>query len=238
MKDGKNTEPARPVARTVRAELDSLRRQARALAPLLAGLYVPATAILLAALIASEIKGKSLGFYTREPAAIMGTSALIGALSNLGGLLWSAAATVCLFTWAVKLRQRAEGRVPPAFFLVSGLFMAAMMVDDVFQVHEELVPRYLGVPDEPVIVLYVLFAIAWLVVFWRTILKTDYLILLIAAGCSAVSVVVDAASKAPFNSRYFLEDGFKLLGIVGWLGYLGRVCYRELTGGRAATSSP
>jgi hypothetical protein len=229
MKDGKNIEPTRPLARIVRAELDSLRRQARDLAPLLAGLYVPTTAILLAALIASEVKGRSLGFLTREPAAIMGTSPLIGALSNLGGLLWSAAATVCLFTWAVRLRQRAGGRAPPAFFLVSGLFMAAMMMDDVFQIHEELAPRFLGVSDEPVIVLYVLFAIAWLVVFRRTILGTDYLILLIAAGCSAVSVVVDAYSDVPVNSRYFLEDGFKLLGIVGWLGYLGRVCFRELT---------
>ena len=42
-------------------------------------------------------------------------------------------------------------------------------------------------------------------------------------------MVVDALSSAPLNSRYMLEEGFKLLGIVGWLGYLGRVCFRELT---------
>ena len=231
MRGGKNTErSARPLGEALRVERDRLRRQARDLAPLLAGLYVPITVILLAALVASELKGKSLGFLTREPAAIMGTSPLIGALSNLGGLLWSAAATVCLLTWMVRRRPRAEGRVPPAFLLASGLFMAAMMVDDVYQVHEELAPYYLGVPDESVIVFYVLVAIAWLLVFWRTILGTDYLILLIAAGCSAVSVVVDAISDTPSNSRYFLEDGFKLRGTVGWLGYLGRVCYRELTG--------
>ena len=115
--------------------------------------------------------------------------------------------------------------MPAAFFLVSGLFIGrAMMVDDVFQVHEDAgarcyrrrdptTPR-----DRP---RTSLFAVAWLVVFWRTS-SDDYLILLIAAGCSAVSVVVDAASKAPFNSRYVLEDGFKLPGIAGWLGYLGR----------------
>ena len=44
-------------------------------------------------------------------------------------------------------------------------------------------------------------------------------------------MAVDARRTRPDrHPRYLVEDGFKLLGIVGWLGYLGRVCFRELTG--------
>jgi hypothetical protein len=220
---------ARSLGEAIRAEIERLRRQGRELAPLLAALYVPATAILLAGLAYCEMKGRNLGYLTREPAAILGGHALTGALSQLGGLVWSAAAAVCFLTWLVKRGRPASGRVPPVFFLASGLFMAAMMVDDVYQFHEELAPIFLHVPDEAVVLFYVLVAVVWLVLFWRTILETDYVLLVIAAVCSAISVLVDALSDTPTNSRYLLEDGFKLLGIVGWLGYLGRVCYRALT---------
>ena len=46
----------------------------------------------------------------------------------------------------------------------------------------------------------------------------------------AVSVGVDALTEAPYSTRYIIEDGSKFLGAVGWLGYFGRVCFRELTG--------
>jgi hypothetical protein len=41
-----------------------------------------------------------------------------------------------------------------------------------------------------------------------------------------VSVVVDWRGEPPYSSRYLLEDDSKFLGIVGWLGYIGRVCFR------------
>jgi hypothetical protein len=207
----------------------TLWRQARGLAPLLAALYVPATALLLAALVASHVKRLSFGVFTSDPTAIVGASPLIGVLSSIGVLGWCATASLCLFTWGVTRRQVA-GRLGDVFLLIPGLLTTALMMDDLFEIHETLAPRYIGGPDGLLIVPHVLVAVGWAVAFRRRILRTEYVLLLIAAGGLAVSVVVDALPEAPYDSRYLLEDGFKFLGIVGWLGYFGRVCFRELTG--------
>ena len=207
----------------------TLRRQARELAPLLAALYVPATALLLATVIASYVKRLSFGFFTSDPTAVLGISPFTGAISNLGVLGWCATATLCLFTWAVT-RHRTGGGVGDAFLLIPGLLTVGLMADDLFQIHEILLPLYVGGSDDLLIVPYALIGVGWVVAFRRRILGTEYLLLLIAVVGFAVSVVVDTLTEAPYSTRYLFEDGFKFLGIVGWLGYMGRVCFRELTG--------
>jgi hypothetical protein len=220
-----------PPTLTVKGDVmfGTLWRQARGLAPLLAALYVPATALLLGAVVASHVKRLPFGMFTRDPTTIMGANPLIGVLSSVGVLGWCATASLCLFTWGVT-RHRVAGWLGDVFLLIPGLLTTALMMDDLFEIHEVLAPRYIGVPDDLLIVPYGLLAMGWVVAFRRRILRTEYLLLLIAAGGFTVSVVVDTLTDAPYNSRYLLEDGFKFLGIVGWLGYFGRVCFRELTG--------
>jgi hypothetical protein len=206
-----------------------LVRQARGLASLLAALYVPAAALLLGAVVTACVRGVTLGMFTRDPTTIMGASPLIGALSSIGVLAWCATATLCLFTWAV-MRHRTGGRLGDTFLLTPGLLTTALTLDDLFEIHETLIPHYVGGPDDLLIVPYVLIAMGWVIAFHRRILETDYVLLLIAIFLLAVSVAVDALTEGPYSTRYMFEDGFKFLGIVGWLGYLGRVCFRELTG--------
>jgi hypothetical protein len=220
-----------PPTRTAKSgvTLGALRRQARGLAPILAALYVPAAALLLGAVVASRVKGRSLGMFTSDPTTIMGANPLIGVVSSIGVLGWCATASLCLFTWGVT-RHRVAGRLGDTFLLIPGLLTTVLMLDDLFQIHETLAPLYLGGPDDLLTVLHALVLLAWAVVFRRRILQTEYLLLLVAAGGFTVSVVIDALTQAQYDSRYVLEDGFKFLGIVGWLGYFGRVCFRELTG--------
>ncbi len=218
--------------REMRGMLGALWAQARTLAPLLVALYGPATAALLVAVARSRSKGVSLGTYTRDPATFLDVSPLVGALSNVGVLGWCAAATLCLFTWLVR-RRRTVGQVSAAFFLSSGLLMTVLMVDDLFLGHDWIGPNVLGVPENLVLSVYVLAMLTWLVAFRRTIVATEYLLLVLAAGFAALSLAVDLTWDSSRDLRYFLEDGSKLLGIVGWLGYFARVCYRELVGFRS-----
>jgi hypothetical protein len=163
----------------------TLRRQARELAPLLAALYLPATALLLAGVIASYVKRLSFGFFTSDPTMVLGASPFTGAISNIGVLGWCATATLCLFTWAVT-RHRTGGGIGDAFLLIPGLLTASLMADDLFQIHEVLLPLYVGGPDDLLIVPYALIGLGWLVAFRRRILKTEYLLLLIAAATTDV----------------------------------------------------
>ncbi len=74
--------------------------------------------------------------------------------------------------------------------------------------------------------------IFWMVTFKKCILKTEYLILLIALGFFGLSLFIDVfqhrIQSIIGNSRILFEDGFKLLGIVGWFGYFLRCCLLQL----------
>jgi hypothetical protein len=229
--DRKTREPGAPVSgRVMAALLTLLVRQVRGLAPLLAALYVPAAALLLGSAFVGYRRRLSFGMFTRDPTTILNVNPLIGVLSDLGVLTWCAAATVCLFPWGVT-RRRTAGRLGDIFLLIPGLLTVLLALDDRFEIHETLLPRYVMGPDDLLIVVYVVVSIAWVIAFRRRILQTEYVLLGIALALLAVSVAVDTWTEGPYSTRYMFEDGFKFLGIVGWLGYFGRVCFRQLTGG-------
>ncbi len=143
-----------------------------------------------------------------------------GALSNLGILLWWSAATVYAFT-AALLRRRALGTGPGRTFLVylAG-FTGLLALDDLFMLHEEVLPVRLGVPEAAVYALYGA-AAAGLLWFVRELLDTDFLVLGLAFVFFACSVLIDAGVLLLFGlsggASLFAEDLAKMLGIVLWL---------------------
>jgi hypothetical protein len=82
---------------------------------------------------------------TRDIAAIAKIHPLSGFLSNLGILLWCAAASICSFA-AMTLRK-IKPRDIFWFLLSSAVLSAYLMFDDLFQFHEELAPTYLGLNE-------------------------------------------------------------------------------------------
>ena len=100
------------------------------------------------------------------------------------------------------------------------------MLDDFFLLHEKIFPIYFGVPEKIVYVGYLGLILCVGTVFKQCILKTEYLILMIALGFFGLSVCTDAIQGriesiiGPW--RILFEDGFKLFGIVSWMGYFYR----------------
>jgi hypothetical protein len=144
-----------------------------------------------------------------------------GVLSNLGILLWCAAAATSLF--AFLLVHRASGRIRPgAFLLYAGIFTACLLMDDFFQGHEKVVPRILGLHERVVFVAYALALVAYLVVFRQDLAKSEPALLLIGIGLFAVSILTDQAVEV---TRLFqpdgvihraTEDGSKFVAISAW----------------------
>ena len=66
-----------------------------------------------------------------------------GALSNLGVLLWNATGTICL-TLALQVWLAGARRSMVAFFLTGGLFSIWLGLDDLFLLHDGVLPA-LGV---------------------------------------------------------------------------------------------
>jgi hypothetical protein len=218
----------------------------------LAFVYAPALLLVVGVGVVGGTTGVSVAQLTRDTVSLAGVPLYTGAISNLGILLWCATAAVCLLT-ALVLRARGGelgGRPEAAGFLLgAGLLTAALLVDDAFLLHEGVAPRFYGHVGTNL--LFALYGAATAWVLWRgrhVIARSEAGLLALALAFLVASVGVDeihdfglfSLSPAGFDELgLLLEDGVKLLGIAGWLGYFGTTCYQLLTApdSRADTSA-
>ena len=195
-------------------------------------LYFLPVVFLSAVILAGLQLDLSFALFTRDPAAVAGMHPFVGVASNLGIVLWSAAATLCLFSGAVLWRNDSKTRTA-AYFFCSGCLTVILLLDDLFLLHEGLSGRC-GVPDTVIYLGYAGLILCGVVLFRKCILETDYLVLLPALGFFGLSVLVDHFScriEASLGQwRILIEDGLKFLGIVGWFGYFFKSCLAAVRG--------
>jgi hypothetical protein len=168
---------------------------------------------------------------TRDPAASLDAPFYVGFLSNTGALLWAAAVTLCFFGYFAlsKFKPTSPYR---SFLLISGLLTLVLLVDDFFLFHDDVLPNYLGLPQEAFFAFYGLSTLLFLLYFRKRILSSDFMPLLFAflfLGLSmTVDTFIDFFPKLNFSGLYILEDMFKFLGIILWLMYFSRLTLSAL----------
>lgn len=194
-------------------------------------IYTPVV-IAFSIVIAIRIRtGIAIAEFTRDPLGFTDIPVYTGMLSNLGAVIWSAMAAVCLFSYGV-IRRRIPSGASPRFLLAGGLITVLLLLDDLFMLHEVVSPQYLGVLAEVAYAMYAVLLLWFLVWFRSTILQTDFLFLALALTGFGFSIGVDL--PAPFYSilgLYLFEDGAKLFGIVSWAGYFVLVSGRQVISG-------
>lgn len=143
-------------------------------------------------------------------------------------MIWSGAAAICLFSYGL-LRSRSVQDQTSRFLLAGGIVTLILALDDLFMLHEVVFPDNLGVPEEIVYGTYAAL-ILWLVVaFRKIILRTSFLLLILALAGFGLSVGSDAiAPYVAIPGMYLLEDGGKLFGIVSWSAYFTLVGARHI----------
>lgn len=163
-----------------------------------------------------------------------------GAVSQLGGLLWAAALTVCLLTRTLLgLRPRpGDSSRSRRFLLLASLLTAILMLDDVYLLHERAAIELFGFGDNVIYPIYALLGILLVVVSWREILSSEYLILMLALFLFGFSIFVDRLQgelywrfDVPYvwdQIRMVLEDGSKFTGVATWLLYFVRYAIQKL----------
>jgi hypothetical protein len=164
--------------------------------------------------------GKPITYFYQDIFIVTGAPLYAGFISNIGLIIWSVTVGVCFFSFLV-LRNILEDRKLPWFFFISGLFTLLLLFDDFFLFHEVIYPRYFSLNPTTTYVIYACLALVYLWYFRKTILTSDYLILITALGFFFMSNILDE-----FRERFLsdpnwiiLEDGPKLLGITSWLIY-------------------
>jgi hypothetical protein len=160
----------------------------------------------------------------------------LGLFSNLGVVLWTAAAAICLF--AGSELPGVTNRAARHFLLYAGLFTLLLMLDDLFMLHENY-------GDRLVYVLYAIGFLYYVIRFFRLILRLDVVLFAIAVPLFGSAVLLDlapwrllpgegievpqAVASSPIDRdevrhfgrelRYLLEDGFKFVGICCWAAF-------------------
>ncbi len=193
--------------------------------------FVPSILVLLVMVVAYVFFQVSFSNMTRDVAAIGNIHPLSGFLSNLGILLWCAAASICGFTAYILRNVKPKNTF--WFVLCSALLSAYLMFDDFFMFHDEigLAPRYLGLSQEFVFAALGIATFAYLISFRRVILRTNFGVLLLALGFLSASVAIDAAMSLFWQTSQwslFFENGAKWLGIASWCSYYVDTSYQFL----------
>lgn len=151
-----------------------------------------------------------------------------GAVSNLGVLIWMSGAAVCLFTAAVVLAQGLGAR-PVVFMTAAGLLTGFLAMDDLFLVHENVLPAF-GVSEPVTYGAYAALGLVYLAVSWREILNHNVFLLAAAVLFLGTSVVIDWLFHSDHPLRIVLEDGAKLTGISAWVGFHVTAAWALLAG--------
>lgn len=159
----------------------------------------------------------------RDVTAVARVVPWTGAVSSLGMVIWSAAAALCFFGGAMARRLRRSNWLS-LFLYCSGGVTVLLLLDDLFQIHENA-PDLFGFSEDLFLALYVVVIGGYLLTFRRQILQTDYALFILALGIFGLSIIVDVIPAMELLREvydgldYLLEDGAKLTGITLWLAY-------------------
>lgn len=137
-----------------------------------------------------------------------------GMVTSLGILAWTAAGCACV---AAGYASRVAGRTAARRTLLSGgVIIGFLMLDDLFQLHSNVLPRYIGGSKLTFVALEALAILLWAGASLTELRRTRYELLLAAAAGLGGSVVIDVVNVFSLERlpRLILEDGAKFLGLL------------------------
>lgn len=200
---------------------------------LIALAYAAPLAVLACTVHLSALRNVPLHQLLRDPLAVARLPYYVGAISNLGVVCWSASLGVALFLACLRNVAPAARR----FFMCFGALTCLLVMDDLYQLHEEVIPKY-GGHDQALLGAYGLLAALLLLGNRRFILSHPYGHLVAALAFFATSVAFDAFNPGvPYALGVLIEDGAKLLGIVAWAVFTVVVGVAEVNGRSVLTEA-
>ena len=193
---------------------------------------IPALVIYVASLSLSGLAGIKGQLVLRDLAQTCDTAAGVGLLSNLGYLLWLAAAAVALFT-AYSGQPGVRGK-QQELLACGGWFSFILCIDDMFLLHD----RYIG--QTFLYVLYMVFAVLIATRYRRQLMASKGELFLLAVALLGASIGIDQFQRdLPFEYEtvQLVEEGAKFLGIATWVLYWWQASALSLKTSRSTSDS-
>jgi hypothetical protein len=163
----------------------------------------------------------------KDPSDVRSFPPYIGLLSNWGIILWTAAAAICLFS-AVILKQQKASNDTFKFIAVSGGFSLVLGIDDLYLLHDGLLPKIFNISETFFYILYIFAFAAYLIYFIPQILKYEYLLFFMALFFFLISRKLFVTLPF-FNQFISTGDMLKYFGIVFWLAFFYRTSLYEVS---------
>ncbi len=178
-----------------------------------------------AAVFIARLTNNPIWKLAKDPAQVIGFEPYIGLLSNWGALLWMSAGVICLFASLAIKNQKASFQAY-RFLVVSGTLSFLLAIDDIFLLHDEVLPRLLDMPEFFFYLIYIVIFGSYLLYFWRDISNYDYLLFITAFAFLLVSrgFFLPQALQGYMTTN----DMLKYFGIVFWLAFFYRASMQEV----------
>lgn len=192
-------------------------------------IFLPGILILAIFGIYSFTSNFEFRMFSQDPIQIFRGKPYIGILSNLGILIWCATATILLYSAKLSDMQGKSKKITD-FLFYSGILTIFLMLDDLFLVHDIIFPEYLNIDDKAFYFIYGSSVLLLIYFFYKIILDSDYILLLLAFGLLAGSILFDFMDALGIAIHYelVLEDSFKFLGIISWFAYFSRLSFKNI----------
>ena len=193
---------------------------------------IPSLLVYVASLSLSGLAGIKGQLVLRDLAQTCGTPAGVGLLSNLGYLLWLAAAAVALFT-AYSGQPGVRGK-QRELLACGGWFSLILCIDDMFLLHD----RYIG--QTFLYVVYMVFAALIATRYRRQLMASRGELFLLAVALLGASIGIDQFQRdLPFQYEtvQLVEEGAKFLGIATWVLYWWQSSAQSLNNAQSRITS-
>jgi hypothetical protein len=201
-----------------------------------AAAYAGTTLLILATLALAGVTDRPLAYFTREPVEALRregelcssfSCSYAGFLSNVGVLVVFAACVCCLWSaYLLRRRPRVANRPGTRMFLAAGALTAAVALDDLFLIHENVLPELISIGEDLAYVAYLIAGAAFAYAFREALRHTELALLVAGAAFLGCSVFADVA----LDHRHLIEDGAKLYGYVSVTLYFALTGLREIEG--------
>ena len=176
--------------------------------------------------LVARLTGNPIWRLAKDPAQVVGYEPYIGMLSNWAVLLWFASAVICLFT-EIILRKSGAALRPRLFFLASGILSLTLALDDLFLLHDVILPNTLEIRESIFYLMYLVTTILYILIFLREIHQKEYILFWISF------LLLFYSRGYPFLLPFLREyetpgDMLKYFGIVFWLAFFYRAASQEI----------
>ncbi|MDM9383180.1 hypothetical protein QUB80_21020 [Chlorogloeopsis sp. ULAP01] len=205
--------------------------------PVALKVYLPTLIFIILVWCLSKIFNISMYELTADPAEVVGKPPYTGLFSNIGIVLWSCTAAICIFSAFLTKFNQSCFKKWFNFLLASFFLTSFLLLDDLFQLHETYPVLFFGVdanlPENNrslqnlleglFFIVYFIYVFLYLFYFRKQIRQTEYQFLALAFIFFFLSIAVDMNSMIKIGHD-IIEESFKLFGIITWLIYFSKTC--------------